>query len=554
MMLFLWLTCSAVEGPGLALYPGLAAIQNPRVPRLYESVPDADRLEPNLTLEPAIPFQWVWEVGEPIRLNVAASAPAAGDCAVLTAWDWEVRPVAQLRFRIPFDETVEVQVQGRGTYLLSLDLLEGNRCVARKVRSFSVCPSNLPRRTAWAAEEFFVGTCAFPGRQHWRNEFGMATPPGLSQQASRELDAELSARLGVQVVRPDLPVEWASEEAPLNFTKADTALGAWTSRGFRLDLQLGLPGDWAILPEYADVSDPKWRYPKREGPSRRYVAECVKRYGPHAAFIELYNEPDIRDFWRGRPEQYVEWARWAVEEIRRVAPQAMVVNGGYSFNQPELTGFFARELRDWIDGVAYHAHGDLRNLKDRFDTMRAVQAALGRENPIFFNTEMGYTAWRLDMERTQAATAVQKVLYCWAHRHRGALLYCSRDVGGPRLRPDDPDWGYLDYFFCPRFMYGAVAALIDGYAGAHFERVLKETDHLHAYLFRAEGKRLVAAFVPYDGKQSLTLESDASAVQIVDPMGNATPVPPGRVRLDVAFYPQTVVLEGATTVQTVEEP
>lgn len=553
MILFFWLVCSAVGKPELVLRPGLAAIQSPRLPRLYEAVPDADRMEPNLTLDPPAPFQWVFDEGEPFRINVAGSAKAAGDQAVLTAWDWEVRPVAQLRFAIPFAEAVNIQVEGRGTYLLSLDLFAGGSCVARLVRSFSVCPSNLERRKDWAKEEFFVGTCAFPGRQHWRNEFGMATPPGLSQQESRELDAELSARLGLQVVRPDLPVEWVGEEAPLDFSKADTALEAWTSRGFKLDLQLWMPGDWAILPEYANVPDPKWRYPKREGPCRKYVSECVKRYGSQAAFIELNNEPDIRDFWRGRPEQYVEWARWAIEEIRQVAPQIMVVNGGYSFNQPELTGFFARELRGWIDGAAYHAHGMLKNLEDRFDTMRALQAALDWKNPIFLNTEMGYAAWRLDIERTQAATAAQKVFYCWAHRHRGALLYCSRDVGGPRLRPDDPDWGYLDYFFCPRFIYGALAALINRYAGAHFESILQETDHLHAYLFSAEGKRLVAAFVPYDGRRSLTLESDAFAVQIVDPMGNATPTPPGRVSIDVTFYPQTIVLEGATTVQVVEE-
>jgi len=166
---------------------------------------------------------------------------------------------------------------------------------------------------------------------------------------------------------------------------------------------------------------------------------------------------------------------------------------------------------------------------------------------------MGYAAWRLDMERYQAATALQKVLYGWAHGHRGALLYCSRDIGGPRLRPSNPDWGYLDYFFCPRFLYGAVAALVDGYAGASFERVLYETSQVHAYLFRAEGKLLVAAFTPNDWRQPLLLESDAHSARIVDPMGNATPTEPGRLEIDGSFYPQTLVLEGATTVRVVED-
>ena len=60
-----------------------------------------------------------------------------------------------------------------------------------------------------------------------------------------------------------------------------------------------------------------------------------------------------------------------------------------------------------------------------------------------------------------AATALQKLLHCWAHGDRGALLFCSRGIGGPRLPQGDADWGYIDYFMCPRFMYGAVAAFID---------------------------------------------------------------------------------------------
>lgn len=539
--------------PALSLRPGMPALEDPGVPRLYEPVPDADRMEPNLTLEPPVPYRWVVGVGEEFRVRVAGTAEAAGERAVLTVWDWEVRPAAQVRFEVPFAETVPFQAEGRGTYLLTLDLFAEGRCAARLARSFSVCPPNLDRRKAWRADEFFLGTCAFPGRQHWRTEWGLPTPPGLSEQESRELDAELSARLGLQVVRPDLPVEWAGEDAPLDFTRADASMAAWTSRGFKLDLQVGLPGDWAILPEYADVPDPQWRYPKREGPSRKYVAECVQRYAQDAAFIELYNEPDNRDFWRGRPEEYVAWARWAVEEVRRVAPQAVIVNGGYCLIEPEWTGLFARELRGLMDGVAYHSHGDVTALKAIFDALRAVHAAAGYDPPTFLNTEMGYAAWRLDMERYQAATALQKILYCWAHGHRGALLYCSRDLGGPRLRPGNPDWGYVDYFFCPRFLYGAVAALVDGYAGASFERILHETPQVHAYLFRAEGRLLVAAFTPHDWRQPLTLESDAESAWVVDPMGNATPAAAGRMEMDVTFYPQTVVLGGASTVRVVEE-
>jgi len=373
--------------------------------------------------------------------------------------------------------------------------------------------------------------------------------PGLTEQASRDLDAELAARAGLQIVRPALPIEWPSEDAPIDFTRADASVAAWTSRGLRLYLQVGQPPEWALLPQYAGVADPKWRYPRREGPSRRWLAELLPRYAKDAAFVELYNESDNRDFWRGTPEEYTEWAGWAIEEIERAAPDVPIAAGGYCLLEPEWTGLFARALVGKLDLIGYHSHGDVTALEANFRAMRATHAAAGYVAPVFANTEMGYAAWRLDMERHQAATAVQKLLYCWAHGHRAALLYCSRDIGGPRQRAGDADWGFVDHFFCPRFAYGALCAFIDTYAGASFERILTEAQPFTAYVSRSDDARIVAVFTSYDGERAVTITSDAARAEIVDPMGNHTETPTAeRVELEAGFYPLSVILHGATTV------
>jgi len=531
----------------IPLRPSMPVLERPGVPLLWATVPDADRVESNVALQPETPYRWVMEPGPPFVVFVKIGGEARGERAVLTVWDWNRSPVAQQQLSKPCDERIAFDVEGRGTYLLTLDLFAGDECACRLARSFSVCPANLARREAWRADEFWVGTCAFPGRQHWTNDFGPAKALGLSEQESRDLDAELAARAGLQIVRPDLPIEWPSEEAPLDFTRADASLAAWTSRGFRLGLQVSRPPDWAILPQYAGVTDPKWRYPRREGPSRRWLAESVARYAKDAAYLELYNEPDNRDFWRGTPEEYIQWANWAIEEIKKAAPGVPIAAGGYCLLEPEWTGLFARALQGKLDLIGYHSHGDVTALEASFRAMRATHAAAGYEKPVFTNTEMGYAAWRLDMERHQAATAMQKLLYCWAHGHRGALLYCSRDVGGPRLRTD-PDWGFVDHFFCPRFAYGALSAFIDTYASASFEAALTEAHPFSAYLFRRDDARIVTAFTTYDGERSAVVTSDATRAEVVDPMGNHTEAPTStRVELKADFYPATAILYGATT-------
>jgi hypothetical protein len=153
-------------------------------------------------------------------------------------------------------------------------------------------------------------------------------------------------------------------------------------------------------------------------------------------------------------------------------------------------------------------------------------------------------------ERASAALEVQKILYCWAHGHLGVLLYSSRELEWPRQYSYDgvSDYGFVDYFFCPRFVYGAVSAFLDHYAGVRFDHILRESDNLHIYTFRGTDRQLVAVFALRE-PVPVTLTSNARRATLVDPMGNESPVDNGKqVTLEVGEYPQTVVLYGATEV------
>ena len=538
--------CLAADAREIALKPGMPALATVGVPLLWADLPNADKARADVRITPERPYHWVCDVGEVSKATVGVGAKAGGDRAVLTVWDWNRTPVAQATLAVPGEEAISFTVTGRGTYLLTLDVFAGEKPIWRLPRSFSVCPSNVQRREAFGGEQFFLGTCSFPDRQHWANDYGPGNPPGLTEQQSRELEADLTARLGMQVVRIGPLGYWNDEAKPMDFERGDACAQTLAARGIKLDLQLGTGFPWMVKDTYRNVKDPWWRYPPREEPLRRLVRASVERYAKYARFIEVYNEPDNRDFWRGTPEEFVEFTRATVDEIRKVAPTATIAGGGLCFIEPTWTGIIARETKGLTDWQAYHSHGDVTNLVNAFGTMQAVHAAAGYNKPVFVNTEMGYMAWRLDVEREMAATAAQKALYCWAHGNRGALLYASREIGGPR----GGECGFLDYTFCPRFMYGAIAALVDGYAGARFSRVLREDRDLHAYEFTADGKRLIALFAPENRDLAVTVKSDARRAQLADAMGNATDAATAQeVKLTASFYPTTAVLEGATKVE-----
>lgn len=547
LALLLLSTCPLASMP-VSLRPGMPPVPTPGAPALYTSVPDADLLDDPPRLTPSVAYRWVFDPGESLTLSVTIPADADIDRALLTVWDWENRPVHQRDLPIPCEGRLAFAVAGRGTYLLTLDQFRGKQCESRLARSFAVCPPNTEARKRWRVDEFYLGTCAFPGRQHWRNDYGPARPAGLTDEQSRSLDAELSARLGLQVVRTAVSAHWPSEDRPIDFSRMDRSVEAWTSRGFKLGFQLCKPPEWAVLSQYEAVEDPKWRYPKREGPTRIWISALVKRYAKHCLFVELHNEPDNRDFWRGTPDEFVDYLGWAIDEVRAAAPGVPISSPSYTLIEPEWTGRFVRELVGRVDWVSYHSHGDVRKLAEMLGAMRAVHAAAGYAPPTFVNTEMGYAAWRLDVERLMAATAVQKLLTCWAHGHRGAQLYCSRDIGGPRTSAGD--WGTVDHFMCPRFMYGAVAAFVDGLAGMAFDRVLVEDRLRCAYLFRDGDSRVVAAFTPDNQTRELAFETDARQGMLTDAMGNRSAVgDASMVRLTASVYPKLLILENASRVR-----
>jgi len=545
----------AFDGVVIALKPGLPAIEKPGVPALHERTVAADdtqrvsfSAENNLWIairESSVKHD---------RLVGHLKADASVDRVVLTAWDWDNRPVQQWSRAAPIDQQFRFDIEGRGVYLITADGMKADKCGYREVRSVGLIDSASGRSGSWADSNFFLGVCAFPGRYHWKPGGVPAMPPAFDEAGAVQAEALFMEHLGLSTVRLDVSMVLPEKpDATIDWKRMDAAVEAYTRRRFKLGLQLMHPPDWAIDPQYAAETSDRWRFPRREEPYRRYVREIVSRYGKDAQFVQVYNEPDQVEFWAASPEEYIREFQWAKDESRKVSPKMPITNGGYAFIDPSRTEHYVKALRGKTDLQAYHSHGNLRELVRDVDHMRKVHREAGYEKPRFINTECGYAVWRLDQERAQAVAVLQKILYSWAHGDEGMLLFCSRMTkgSGPGSRTDR-DFGLLDAHFCPRFAYGAVAAFADTFAGATFERTLVESENLHVYSFKRGEERLVVAFTT-GLSESVTIESDATMATVVDAMGNRTnEKTPGAVKITIGAYPRTIALTGATRVKVAE--
>lgn len=539
------------------LAPGMPALAELGVPFLHEVIPEHRLSDGQLAIEPlAGPYEWIatGPAAPPFALRVAVDG-ARFDRAVLTVWDWHNHPVAQRRFEGGKEEHAEFSIAGLGSYLLTLDAFRDGTCRTRMIRNLAATEDLGAVRATWRIDEFFTGLCAFPGRYHWKPGGEATLPAGLTEEQGREREAAAIARLGMQVVRIDESVEMGRRKGPsgeeryhFDFSRMDAAAASYTSRGFQLALQTMNAADWAVLPSYADQGRNRWRYPHREKPQRAYLAALAKRYGKDARFIQISNEPDQIGYWSGTNEEFVEQFRFSVDELRRVAPDLPLTNGGYSLVDEAKCAYFIDRLHPLVDLPAYNAHGNLADLKRSFATMRRLQAEAGDEATGWINTETGYSAWRLEQERRQAQIDTQKVLYSWANGHRGVLLFCSR-MTRPPGRDGSPDFGLLDHQYCPRFVYASLAALHSALAAASFERTLVESESVHLYLFRRGKERILAGFTLAEAGSALRIVSDASSAAAIDEMGNVGAVAGGTsLELVLDAYPRYWILEDATRV------
>ena len=533
------------------LTPGMASIPVPETPPLSGQVADADVAgKASLSIEPAQPYRWIASPGEAF---VVTARGEGADSAVLTVWDWENRAVAQATFPMPFMAKIECRLGGRGTYLFTLDAMSRNVCALRLTRSFCVCPANEGRHPLWDKSGFWVGQCSFPAWQDAQVRGRPAHPSGFTADESRELDAELIARMGVQVARINLSVNRRDAEGmDLDFSLTDRCVQAYVRRGLRLDLQLFGPygaGLGPVLEKYAGARATTI-LPLKEKPYRYFIRETVRRYGKHTQFIQIGNEPGNPLQFGGTAEEFADQVRQGVDEINRLGLGLPITNGGYCFLNEDTRGVIAG-VRGLTDFVSYHWHGDPTGLAKFCAEIDRMHLEFGYTGAKYANTEMGCPMPTVASERANAVCEMQKLLYCWAHGQVGVLFYSSRELWWPRQYSYDgvSDYGFVDHFFCPRFVYGAAAAFLDRYAGFRFERILRESEAVRAYEFRS-GEQLMIALFAAKSPVMVKVKSDAKAAALLDPMGNALPAgEPKLVTVQVGEYPVSVLLDGATSVE-----
>jgi hypothetical protein len=159
----------------------------------------------------------------------------------------------------------------------------------------------------------------------------------------------------IDIVFPDIQAD-PTNESSYNFTSTDSQVQAIRSIGAQILYRLGY----------------SWKLPPREPPSDyAKFAEICKHIVMHynhgwangfhygIQYWEIWNEPDVHDFWTGTPEQYFKLYDTIATAVKSADPETRVGGpalGGYiTFLEKFLQ--FCRANKSPLDFVSWHIYG-----------------------------------------------------------------------------------------------------------------------------------------------------------------------------------------------------
>ncbi len=300
------------------------------------------------------------EVTAEVTVVATAVSTAVPTAAPVVPSTYTVQPGDNLyRIALKFNTTMQVLMQLNG-------IANPNIIYVGMVLKLPGGQPAAPATGVQAATPAAAGT-AEGTPSNTASNVGFAFGVGLQQGAQDTAKIVTAVQdLGVSWVR--VPVVWGTMEtskASIDFTSLDAQIDALATAGAKLLLTVSSAPDWAR--NTTTESGP----PTDFNDYANFIGALANRYKGKVQAYEVWNEPNIRREWSGRPlsaASYVEMLRLAYAAIKRADPAATVVSAGLSptgYNdgvnaindRTYLRQAYAAGLANYSDAIGAHPNG-----------------------------------------------------------------------------------------------------------------------------------------------------------------------------------------------------
>jgi hypothetical protein len=236
---------------------------------------------------------------------------------------------------------------------------------------------------------------------------------------------------------PNMPVpEWRLWDANVTWADIEPSKGQW--RFEKLDSYVSLAQQHATGILLTLGGSPRWASarpnvatnyypgftaePANVDDWRNYVKTVTLRYKGRIQAYEIWNEPNLADFWSGTTDQMLALTKEASLIIRSVDPQAIVVSPSATadYGIPWLAEFLKKGGGQYVDVIGFHFYVNPHTLlpEDMLPVIQHVHQVLadnGLANKPLWNTETGWLEpAKFDSDELAAGFLARAFVLSWA--------------------------------------------------------------------------------------------------------------------------------------------
>jgi hypothetical protein len=262
---------------------------------------------------------------------------------------------------------------------------------------------------------------------------------------------------------PEIPFgSWRLWDAAVNWLKLQPNRDEWKFETLDKSVELAERHRVVVLltlgrtPQWASARPEEAAEPARGGAAppenladwRKYVRMVVTRYKGRIQAYEIWNEPNLRNFYSGSPEQMVVLAREAYSIIKEVDPAAAVLTPSATgpTGVPWLNRYFDLGGAEYADIVGYHFYIGAAPPEAMLERIEQVKRVMVNHNvrKALWNTETGccFPAPKsFDSEQEKSAYVARAYVLNWAAGVRRFYWYAwdNQKLSIPLTKSDDSE-------------------------------------------------------------------------------------------------------------------
>jgi hypothetical protein len=339
---------------------------------------------------------------------------------------------------------------------------------------------------------------------------------------------DLARDAGFRFVRADLLWERVERGGAYHFRAYDALMNALQARsmGALLILDYGHPDHGGKVPRTAEDLAAFGRF--AEAAAMRFKGRDVR--------YEIWNEPDIVQFWPPKPnaQEYAALLREAVSAIHRADPAAKVVSGGVSrIDLKFLRRAIDPGLAAGLSAIAVHPYPKRGSEKmgPELEKLRQWARQSFGERLEIWDTEWGYssansTDWALgnghgtEERQRQVRLAVREILMVWSVEFPVGVWYDLQDDGADAGNPEQ-NYGLLDANGAPKPALQAVRTVMTAVRGRRYVGMIQRTPSgMHAMRFDGPADVLFIVWNDKAGKRQTIRYTKDNLISVTGLMGN----------------------------------